>query len=540
MTQSTVNTSKSLRAVAARRSGGRVAVIFAVLIALIAAALAFVPWQQTVIAPGQVSIYNTMDRPQNIEAQIPGRLVEWLVQEGQTVRAGDTIARLQDIDAKFLDPEQAERLAEQTAALREQKARVRARVGKLDIQLSNLEQSQDLALSTARQRVQQAKSRREGVAQSLVQAQKAYKIADEVAQSSAKERVLQLGDQIRQAEQAVKRARQDLETSRINRGRMTELYRLDLRSKRDDELAENELIGKQVVVNQAEDALKIAKRAKNLGNLSQEQVGIERERAGAAVESADAALSVAERDIATSVLDLSKVGTDTSATLASLEASRESARESLAKLDSDLAKIAVERRNLSERTAQQSVKSPRAGRVVRAITVGAGETVKAGDTLATILPDSADQAVELLVTDNDAPLISEGRRVRLQFAGWPAVQFTGFPSVAVGTFGGRVRVIDAVDDGVARYRVIVEPDYVGIKAGKEQPWPQPNLLRPGGEATGWILLDTVPLGWELWRQFNAFPPTVKRSPVGDKGDEKDGDKLKDSRKEPGYIKLKTK
>ncbi|MBC8141419.1 MAG: HlyD family efflux transporter periplasmic adaptor subunit [Armatimonadetes bacterium] len=530
---------KSLRAVASRRSGGRVATVFIALVVLTAAVLTFVPWQQTIIAPGQVSIYNTMDRPQNIEAQIPGRLVAWFVQEGETVKAGDTIAKLQDIDSKFLDPNQAKRLTEQTAALREQKARVVARISRLDAQLSNLEQSQDLAIRTSRQRLGQAKSRRENAAQSLVQAQKAYRIADEVAQASASERVLQLSDAIRQAEQSVIMARQDLETARIQRERVAELYRLDLRSKRDDELAQNDLVGKGVRVKQAEDALKIAQRAKNLGNLSQTQVGIERERASAAVVSAEAALSVADRDISTSVLDLSKVGTDTAATLASLEASRESARESLAKFDEGLAKIAVERRNLSGRIAQQIVKSPRDGRVVRAEKVGAGETVKAGDTLATILPDTTDQAVELFVTDNDAPLLATGRRVRLQFAGWPAVQFTGFPSVAVGTFGGRVRVIDAVDDGTARYRVIVEPDYAGIQAGKEERWPTPNLLRPGGEATGWILLDTVPLGWELWRQFNAFPPTVKRPPVGESG-EKDGDKPKDGKKEPGYIKLKTK
>jgi hypothetical protein len=29
---------------------------------------------------------------------------------------------------------------------------------------------------------------------------------------------------------------------------------------------------------------------------------------------------------------------------------------------------------------------------------------------------------------------------------------------------------------------------------------------------GWILLDTVSLGWELWRQFNGFPPTISAAP----------------------------
>ena len=35
------------------------------------------------------------------------------------------------------------------------------------------------------------------------------------------------------------------------------------------------------------------------------------------------------------------------------------------------------------------------------------------------------------------------RRVRLEFDGFPAVQVAGWPSVAVGTFGGEITVIDA-------------------------------------------------------------------------------------------------
>ena len=61
--------------------------------------------------------------------------------------------------------------------------------------------------------------------------------------------------------------------------------------------------------------------------------------------------------------------------------------------------------------------------------------------------------------------------------------------------------------------------------GKEERWPPLDQLRPGAEVNGWIMLDTVSLGFELWRQFNAFPPTVKREPIGEKskqmGDSKD-------------------
>jgi hypothetical protein len=31
-------------------------------------------------------------------------------------------------------------------------------------------------------------------------------------------------------------------------------------------------------------------------------------------------------------------------------------------------------------------------------------------------------------------------------------------------------------------------------------------------ALGWIQLGTVRLGYELWRQFNGFPPSLPREP----------------------------
>ena len=58
--------------------------------------------------------------------------------------------------------------------------------------------------------------------------------------------------------------------------------------------------------------------------------------------------------------------------------------------------------------------------------------------------------MELWARGNDAPLITPGRKVRLQFEGWPAVQFAGWPSVAVGTFGGIVGVVDAYRGAEAR------------------------------------------------------------------------------------------
>ena len=121
------------------------------------------------------------------------------------------------------------------------------------------------------------------------------------------------------------------------------------------------------------------------------------------------------------------------------------------------------------------------------------------------------------VSGNDMPLLKEGDRVRLQFKGWPAVQFVGWPSVAVGTFGGKINRVLPTDDGMGNFRVVVTPDN---HFTRENGWPDDRYLRQGVRANGWVLLKQVPLGYEIWRQLNGFPPVVANDepiPSTDKG-----------------------
>lgn len=127
------------------------------------------------------------------------------------------------------------------------------------------------------------------------------------------------------------------------------------------------------------------------------------------------------------------------------------------------------------------------------------------DRLFVIVPRAAQLAVEMKVSGNDMPLISEGNLVRLQFEGWPAVQFVGWPSVAVGTFGGVVNRVYPTDDGMGSFRIVVTPDQ-----GNRDDWPDDRYLRQGVRANGWVLLRQVPLGYEIWRQLNGFPPVVAK------------------------------
>jgi multidrug resistance efflux pump len=155
------------------------------------------------------------------------------------------------------------------------------------------------------------------------------------------------------------------------------------------------------------------------------------------------------------------------------------------------------------------IEAPRDGTIFRMPVFERGQAIKEGDALFTLIPDAAEEAVELWISGNDAPLVRPGDHVRLQFEGWPAIQFAGWPSVAVGTFGGEVAMIDAADNGQGRFRVLVKPT-------AEDPWPSENYLRQGVRANGWVMLRQVTLGYEIWRQLNGFPAAASDSvPSGD-------------------------
>lgn len=434
---------ESLKTVSSHTSYVVIAILLSVILVSLTLMLIYVPWQQSVTGAGKIFILSPMQRPQNIEAQIPARLKRWYVRDGQVVKQGELIAELSDLDSKFLAPDQLSRLNSQKQALIARRAAAQSRYKALGRQLESLERSQDAAVPSAKERAQQTK------------------------------------DRIWAAEQGVEAAKQNTVTTKLNLDRMKDLYEKGLRSKRDLELAE-----------------------------------LDQTRALTDLERAHAALEVAKRDRTVAVLDQDKVAADTDAAISNIGAAMAAAQETIESTSSEIFKLDIDLQNISARQDQRKVFAPSSGKIVRLLKVGAGETVDAGMVLAVIAPETQDLAAELTISDNDAPLVAVGRPVRLQFAGWPALQFAGWPSIAVGTFAGRIAVIDAIDDGRNSYRVIVTPDKEAIAHGKEEPWPDAKYLRPGAEVSGWIMLDTVSLGFELWRQFNAFPPTVKPEELG--------------------------
>jgi len=195
--------------------------------------------------------------------------------------------------------------------------------------------------------------------------------------------------------------------------------------------------------------------------------------------------------------------------MSSAVSSRASAQGEIAKLRNDIS-------NINIRRGLYIVRAPQDGFVVKTMKAGIGENIKEGESVATLQPKSPLIAAELYVSAMDVPLILDTSDVRLQFEGWPSVQFSGWPSVAVGTFAGKVSAIDRVSSTGGKYRLLVRQ--MSPVPTKDEPWPA--QLRQGSGVYGRIILRSVPLWYEIWRQLNGFPPSLDKEPTAESKEKK--------------------
>jgi multidrug resistance efflux pump len=406
-------------------------VVFA-MVGAVVAALIWVPWRQTVIGQGEVAVFDPLDRPQTIDSQIKGRLVELLVKEGQLVEKGQVIARLEDRDSKFLDPAQQQRIRGQIEALEAKQDAARRRITTLRGQLEAIEASKQAKLASNEAKVAQNQ-------QKLV----------------VNRQLLAVGDQ-------------DLETARLQENRIKTLEESGLKSRRDYELT---------IQKRVEAETKLQKMRGELV-LNQQEIQLSELEAATIVAEAQEKAQKAEESIA-------------------------KAQEGIAEIDEKLEKLRNEAGAFAVRYSLRTLEAPQAGRIVNLTKLGVGQLIKEGQTVARVVPENHSRGVELFLSGLDAPLVETGVPVRLMFEGFPAVPLAGWDWAAVGTFGGIVVAVDPVssnkEEGKDGFRVWVLPD------PKEPEWPSDKRLRLGAKASGWLMLNKVPLYFELWRQLNAFP-----------------------------------
>ena len=285
------------------------------------------------------------------------------------------------------------------------------------------------------------------------------------------------------------------------------------------EQTKNEVTSLQAELDDKRNQLRIAEEVASRGIISKEELFSKEQ----AVESAKAKVLKAENAVQEWYAALLSKEDEIESKKQEIDIKNRTANqkvlEQMQKINEIESKI-QDLRNKRSELDRLEIRATRSGRIQQWYGLEGSDTIKEGDQLFVIVPETDELAVEMSVSGNDMPLIREGDRVRLQFEGWPAVQFVGWPSVAVGTFGGKVNRVFPTDDGNGNFRVVVTPDN---HFPRENGWPDDRYLRQGVRANGWVLLQQVRLGYEIWRQLNGFPPVVSKEPPAKK---KEGQKVK--------------
>ena len=402
-------------------------VFFVVLIVVL-----FLPWTQNVSGRGYVTTLSPDKRPQSIQSQIPGRIEQWFVQEGDRVVKGDTIMRISEVKSEYFDTELVQRTRDQLMAKKEALQAYDQKAEALRSQIVALEQERSLKLSQSRAKVEQT----------LLKAQ---------------------SDSLK-----VIAAQANVEIARIRMDREQSLFEQGLKSAKDVESRTMNL--------RSDEADFIG--AKNSYDNANNQVSIDRFE----IQRIDA--SYADK--------IAKTKSD----LASARSARFEAAIEVSKLENTLA-------NYSMRRGLQFIVAPQDGFINKAIKGGIGETFKEGESLVSIMPLDYAVAVETYVRPIDMPLLHIGEKVRVEFDGWPAIVFSGWPNASLGTYGAKVVAMDRFISQNNMYRILLAPDL------EDRPWPE--QVRVGSGARTIALLSDVPIWFELWRQLNGFPPNYYTS-----------------------------
>ena len=183
--------------------------------------------------------------------------------------------------------------------------------------------------------------------------------------------------------------------------------------------------------------------------------------------------------------------------IAKAQSDRMSALSSGFEAEGEVSKLAIQQQSYELRSTFYYILAPQNGYVTKALVGGIGETIKEGQAIFSFVPIDYELAVELYVRPIDLPLVREGDKVQLQFDGWPAFVFSGWPGLSVGTYTGQVVSYDRAAGIDGNFRVLVAQD------PNSPQWPK--LLRLGTGSFGIALLNRVPVWYELWRNLNGFP-----------------------------------
>ncbi|GAA3654602.1 HlyD family secretion protein [Flavivirga jejuensis] len=412
---------------------------FLLTMAIIIIIVVFLPWTQNITGQGQVTTLKPNQRPQTIQSQIPGRIEEWFVQEGDYVNQGDTILRISEVKSDYFDDKLVERTNDQIEAKSSSVEAYKGKVQALNRQVSALLNEQKL-------KIQQTQNK-------LIQSRLKVK-----------------SDSI------------NLEASKTN---------ITIAERQFNRIQTLQNEGLKAVKDVEEKRLKLQETQAKLISLENKYLASKNEAINAHIELSRTRASYADK--------ISKAQSD----MYTAQSSGYDVKAQVTKLENAYT-------NYKKRYSLLYITAPQSGYINKALRGGIGETFKEGERLVGIMPSQYDLAVETYVKPIDLPLLHIGEKVRVQFDGWPAIVFSGWPNVSYGTYGAKIVAIENFISDNGKYRILLAPDAADYK------WP--DAIRIGSGARTFALLEDVPIWFELWRQINSFPPNYYQPQKNNKPD----------------------
>lgn len=205
-----------------------------------------------------------------------------------------------------------------------------------------------------------------------------------------------------------------------------------------------------------------------------------------------------KQDIMANSIEVNSVIQDYQEKLSKIEGDRYSILGQIEGSEGDIAKLENQAANYKVRQGLYYVLASQDGQVVQLNKAGIGEILKETESIGVIVPQKVDYAVEMYVKPVDLPLLSVGQQVMCVFDGYPAIVFSGWPNTSYGIFKGKVLAIENSIDANGQFKVLVVED------SDEKRWPP--QIKIGAGVQGIVILNDVPVWYELWRNINGFPP----------------------------------
>ncbi len=229
-----------------------------------------------------------------------------------------------------------------------------------------------------------------------------------------------------------------------------------------------------------------------------ENRNLKTQEAQAKMISAENKLLTSKNEVINAMVEMTSIQAQYRDDIAKAESDKYTALSSMYDAEAVVTKLQNQYMNYEVRSGLYYITAPQAGYITKTIQSGLGETIKEGEQIVSIMPAQYDLSLAMFIRPIDLPLLEIGQEVRIQFDGWPAIVFSGWPNTSYGTYGGKVFAIDNFTSENGMYRVLVQPD------PNDHEWP--DALRVGAGTRTMVLLKDVPIWYELWRQVNGFPP----------------------------------